>query len=141
MLRLHHCWTVIHPIVSLESYRISFSTYGGNQNCHTGDLTENIGIFFYTRLTTQTMIYLQRCFRQTILENTTIVVYGHYPPFCFYLKHNVSETGFCLHLHVEPTQLGPVDRASPYLQTPAPTQDRVYKTKNSINHLQELRRI
>jgi hypothetical protein len=27
--------------------------------------------------------------------------------------HNVSETGFCLRLQVEPTQLGPVDRASP----------------------------
>jgi hypothetical protein len=28
-----------------------------------------------------------------------------------YLKHNVSETGFCL-LEVEHTQLGPVDGAS-----------------------------
>jgi hypothetical protein len=32
-------------------------------------------------------------------------------------KHNVSETGFCLHLQVKPTQLGPIDRASPYLKT------------------------
>jgi hypothetical protein len=30
----------------------------------------------------------------------------------FYLKHNVSETGFCLRLQVEPTQLGPIDRPS-----------------------------
>jgi hypothetical protein len=29
-------------------------------------------------------------------------------------KHNVSETVFCLCLHVKPTQLGPIDRASPY---------------------------
>jgi hypothetical protein len=32
-------------------------------------------------------------------------------------KHNVSETGFCLRLQVKPTQLGQIDRASPYLQT------------------------
>jgi hypothetical protein len=29
---------------------------------------------------------------------------------CFYLKHDVSETGFCLRLQVELTQLGPIDR-------------------------------
>jgi hypothetical protein len=44
-----------------------------------------------------------------------------------YLKHNVSETGFRLHLQVEPTQFGPIDRASASLRTPAPTQDSVYK--------------
>jgi hypothetical protein len=31
----------------------------------------------------------------------------------------------CLRLHVEPTQLGSIDRASPYLRTRAPTQDRI----------------
>jgi hypothetical protein len=36
---------------------------------------------------------------------------------CFYLKHNVSETGFCLRLQVKPTQLNQIDRASPYLRT------------------------
>jgi hypothetical protein len=45
----------------------------------------------------------------------------------FYLKYNVSETEFCLRLQVEPTELGPMDRASPYLRTPAPTQDTVYE--------------
>jgi hypothetical protein len=35
-------------------------------------------------------------------------------------KHNVSNTGVCLRLHVEPNQLGPIDRASPYLRAPAP---------------------
>jgi hypothetical protein len=39
--------------------------------------------------------------------------------------HNISETGFCLRLQVESTQLDPIDRASPYLQTPASTQDRI----------------
>jgi hypothetical protein len=33
---------------------------------------------------------------------------------CFYLKHNVSETGFGLRLQVETTQLGRIDRVSPY---------------------------
>jgi hypothetical protein len=32
-------------------------------------------------------------------------------------SHNTSETGFCLRLQVEPTLLGPIDTASPYLQT------------------------
>jgi hypothetical protein len=30
----------------------------------------------------------------------------------FILKHDVSETGFCLHLQVEPIRVGPVVRAS-----------------------------
>jgi hypothetical protein len=34
----------------------------------------------------------------------------------FYLKHDVSETGFCLRLRAETTQLGPTDRASPRLR-------------------------
>jgi hypothetical protein len=33
---------------------------------------------------------------------------------CFYSKHSVSETGFCLRLQVKPTELGPVDSAGPY---------------------------
>jgi hypothetical protein len=37
---------------------------------------------------------------------------------------NITETEFCLRLHVEHTQLGLIDRASPYLRTPGPTQDR-----------------
>jgi hypothetical protein len=43
----------------------------------------------------------------------------------FYLKH-VSETGFCLNLQVQAYSDGPINRASPYLWTPAPTQDRIY---------------
>jgi hypothetical protein len=35
----------------------------------------------------------------------------------FYLKHDVSETGFCLRLLVEPPQLGPIDRANLCLRT------------------------
>jgi hypothetical protein len=33
-------------------------------------------------------------------------------------KYNVSEIGFYLRPQVKPTQLGPIDRASPYLRTP-----------------------
>jgi hypothetical protein len=35
----------------------------------------------------------------------------------FYLKHDVSETGFCLRLPVEPTQLDPVQVASLFPET------------------------
>jgi hypothetical protein len=34
-------------------------------------------------------------------------VSGLYPLSCFYLKHNVSDTGFCLRLQVKPIQLRP----------------------------------
>jgi hypothetical protein len=33
----------------------------------------------------------------------------------------------CLRFQVKPTQLDPINRATTYLRTPAPTQDRVYK--------------
>jgi hypothetical protein len=39
--------------------------------------------------------------------------------------HNISEIGFCLRLQVGPTQLSPIDKASPYLRTPAQTRDAV----------------
>jgi hypothetical protein len=46
-------------------------------------------------------------------------VFGHYPSSCpflfFFFNHNVLETGFCLRPQVKPTQLDPIDRASPYL--------------------------
>jgi hypothetical protein len=51
-------------------------------------------------------------------------VFGHYPSSCLSLKclfsvsKHVSETGFCFRIQVKPTQLGPIDRASPYLRTP-----------------------
>jgi hypothetical protein len=37
----------------------------------------------------------------------------------FISKHSVSETGFSLRLQVKLTQLGPIERASLYLRTPA----------------------
>jgi hypothetical protein len=52
--------------------------------------------------------------------------------FFLFKTHNVLETGFCLHPQVEPTQMGPIDRASPYLWTFAPTPDRVYKPSTAV---------
>jgi hypothetical protein len=45
--------------------------------------------------------------------NISMVVFikKHHP--VYFSKRNVSETGFCLRLQVKPTQLGPIDRASP----------------------------
>jgi hypothetical protein len=40
------------------------------------------------------------------------------------LKHKVSKTGFWLRLQVEPTQMGPIDRANLCLRTPATTETR-----------------
>jgi hypothetical protein len=50
------------------------------------------------------------------------------------IENNVSKVGFCLRRQVKPAQLGPINRDTPYLRTPAPTQ-----TKHSTNHLRELR--
>jgi hypothetical protein len=53
----------------------------------------------------------------------------------FYLKHDVSESGFCLRLHVEPTQMGPADRANLCLWTTDNTSS-VYKastTQTTLN--------
>jgi hypothetical protein len=36
----------------------------------------------------------------------------------YFSKHDVSDTGFCLRLQVKPTQLGQINRSSPYLRTP-----------------------
>jgi hypothetical protein len=44
---------------------------------------------------------------------STIIVFLDIVLFLFKV-HKVSETGFCLRLQVEPTQLGPIDRPSPY---------------------------
>jgi hypothetical protein len=57
----------------------------------------------------------------------------------FISEHKVSETGFCLRLQVKPTQLGQIDRASPYLRTPVPAPRWGILAKHSTNHLRELR--
>jgi hypothetical protein len=42
----------------------------------------------------------------------------------FYLKHKVLETGFCLRIPVEPTQLGPIDRVGL-----SPDTDTMFETR------------
>jgi hypothetical protein len=52
-----------------------------------------------------------------ILRSWTLSIF--YLKFPVYIsKPNVSETGFYLRPQVKPTQLGPIDRASPHLRTP-----------------------
>jgi hypothetical protein len=36
--------------------------------------------------------------------------FGHYPSCLLYKKHYGLDSGFCLHLQVEPTQMGPEDK-------------------------------
>jgi hypothetical protein len=43
-----------------------------------------------------------------------VIIQKHRP--VYFSKHNVSETGFCLRLQVNPTQMSPIDRASPYVR-------------------------
>jgi hypothetical protein len=38
--------------------------------------------------------------------------FGNYPLFSLLLKHDVSETGFCLYLQAEPTHMGPLESFS-----------------------------
>jgi hypothetical protein len=47
----------------------------------------------------------------------SIVLFSSETPSVFVSKHNVSETGFCLLLQVETTQLGPIDKANTYRRT------------------------
>jgi hypothetical protein len=47
----------------------------------------------------------------------------------FNLKRVVSENGFCLHPQVKPSQMDPIDRASPYLWT----KDNVRKLSHCNN--------
>jgi hypothetical protein len=65
-----------------------------------------------------------------ITLNITITILDIIQPPVFYLKHDVSETGFCLHLHVEPAQVGQLESASICLQTPA-GQGQGYITTNN----------
>jgi hypothetical protein len=56
-----------------------------------------------------------------------IILHIVYRP-VFYLKHDVSETWFCLRLEMVWTQLSPIGRDSLSLRTSAPTPHRVYNT-------------
>jgi hypothetical protein len=51
---------------------------------------------------------------------------GHYPASCLLFKTRLLGTGFCPHLQVELNQVGPKDRASLSLQTPATETSSIY---------------
>jgi hypothetical protein len=48
-------------------------------------------------------------------------------------NHNVSDTGFCLRFRVKPTQLIPIDRASPYKQDAVLDKQRTTVTVQKRN--------
>jgi hypothetical protein len=50
---------------------------------------------------------------------TTTILDIVYRPI-FYVKHDVSKTGFCLHPQVEPTKMGRIERASLCLRRQSP---------------------
>jgi hypothetical protein len=51
----------------------------------------------------------------------------------FLLKTQPFGNWIFLRLQVIPSQLGPIDRASPYFRTPAPTQDSINKPSTAQN--------
>jgi hypothetical protein len=54
-----------------------------------------------------------------MINGLTITILGIIDRPVFYLKHGGSQTGFCLRLQAEPTQLGLINRASLCLRAPA----------------------
>jgi hypothetical protein len=69
--------------------------------------------------------------RPAFIQNTVLFIF----------QNNVSETGFCLCFLVKPTQLGLIDRASPYFRTPVPAPRWVIQARHSTNHPRELKNI
>jgi hypothetical protein len=48
--------------------------------------------------------------------NVTLNILDIINPSVLYLKHNVSKTGFCLRLHVEPIEWDPIDKLGLHLR-------------------------
>jgi hypothetical protein len=87
----------------------------------------------------QNQIFLLCSFKESVwgfwlkLTNTVIEFFDIiHRPFVF-IWNSVSETGFCHRLQVEPTQLDTMDRASPYLRTPAPSRDLRYDLQSVVS--------
>jgi hypothetical protein len=73
---------------------------------------------FETLATQENLQYHCKTLFETPYITITILNIIHCPD--FYLKHNVSKTGFCLRLLVVYTQLGPIDRAIPWHRSQRP---------------------
>jgi hypothetical protein len=112
----------------------------GMKDGESAKLVAPIGIYMYT-LSSQSelivmeaqgargkLIYVSESEVIKQKKKVQILCFGHYPCPVFIYKHhpvyfskqNVSDNGFCLRLQVKPTQLGPIDKTSPYLRTPVP---------------------
>jgi hypothetical protein len=68
---------------------------------------------------------MKLCDHDTLIQ--LLCFWTLYIALLLFKKHNVSDTGFSLRLQVKPTEMGPIDRASPYLRPPVPAQGRLYK--------------
>jgi hypothetical protein len=73
--------------------------------------------------------------------NITIAFLNVVHRLVFYLKYDASETGLFLRLQEAPTQLDPIERASPCPLTPPRTPDKVYKANttqtNDVKNLKD----
>jgi hypothetical protein len=72
----------------------------------------------YTFLFQHLSSYRLDCKCLQLRSYVTIAILDNFHHPVFYLKHGVLKTRFCLRLQVEPTQLGPIARASLSLRTP-----------------------
>jgi hypothetical protein len=111
--------------------------YGGDDVARGFSLPN--AFFSTTRRLTQTSVWAGHVVITTNISTNIMFLDISHRPVCS-TKHNVSETGFCLRLHLKPTQLGPIDRASPYLRTPVPAPRWGIQAKYSTNHLRKLRK-
>jgi hypothetical protein len=94
------------------------------QNCISGSvkwILRSTGIQGVSKFVRETFVKV-RCKSSWRWYINTVIMFLHIIH-RLYLKHNVSETGFCLRRQVEHTQLGPIDRARPHLRTPAPESE------------------
>jgi hypothetical protein len=76
-----------------------------------------------------------RCYINTI---TVFLDISLSPILFLFETHNVSEIGFCLRLQVEPTQLGPIDRASLYLGRCVLNKNRTMQDVKKHNNCTEI---
>jgi hypothetical protein len=102
-------------------HKSHFPDPGANPDCHGGKPATNrlsygaaLTCVTSIRVITHAGIYL--FFFPLIYTNIIFLGIIHHPVFYFKCRPVfILETGFCLHLQVEATQLGPVSRASLYL--------------------------
>jgi hypothetical protein len=65
-LMLHHHQVDLYVVI--RNYSVPFSTYGENQDRHTGDFVERTGDFFRTAAYSTYDVYSKMVFRHTIGE-------------------------------------------------------------------------